>query len=195
MNEQYPSDSSGNISNSHVDHFYYYERMPMCMLVLDDSLSEGSASRTYDSAILMLVVAAEGLSGIDSMRIFGKRLTRSWSENGVSWNYFWALPDSVWNNPGGDINDFPCMDSVIVDTGLSANDSLYFHLDTGFIRYLIETENLGWLMMAENMADRAILQFYTEDESTEAYRPVLTVYFTDGELGIKYLGRRRRLSP
>jgi hypothetical protein len=194
MNEQYPSDSSGNISNSHVDHFYYYERMPMCMPVLADSLYEGSASRTYDSAVLMLVVAAEGLSGADSMRIFAKRLTRSWSESGVSWNYFWASSDSSWDNPGGDIDNLPCMDSLIVDTGLDANDSVYFYLDTGFVRHMIETENRGWLMMAENVVDRAILQFYTEDDNNAAHRPILTVYYTEGEEGEFTAGRRRRIA-
>jgi hypothetical protein len=192
MNEQYPSDSAGNVNNSHVDEFYYYERMPMCMLVIDDSLSGGSSSRTYDSTILMLVVAAEGLTGSDSMRIFGQRLTRQWSENGVSWSYYWASSDSSWDNAGGDINSLACMDTIIVDASLATYDTLYFHLDTGFVRYLIETDNFGWLMMAENIVDRGILQLYTEDVVTEAYQPVLTVYYTEGGQPEIMAGRRRR---
>jgi len=193
MNEQYPSDSAGSITNSHVDHFYYRERLPMRMAVIDDSLVEGSSSRTYDSAVLILVVAADGLSGSDSMRVFGKRLTRDWSENGVSWSFYWASADSAWSTVGGDINSLPCMDTIIIDTSLSVNDTLVFHTDTSFVRYMVETDNFGWIMIAENIVDRATFQFYTEDIANEALRPVLTVYFTDGAQAETSPGRRRRI--
>lgn len=194
MNEQSPSDSSGGVGNSHVDYFYYYERMPMSMAVIDDSLAAGSSSRTYDSALLSLVVAADGLSGTDSMRIFGKRLARPWSEYGVSWNYHHASADSAWDNAGGDINSLPCMDTIIIDTSVNAGDTLCFHIDTGFVREMIEGNNYGWLMMAENIVDRATFQFYTEDIATPTYRPVLTVFYTDGPAGPEFWGRRRRLT-
>jgi len=193
MNEQSPADSSGGITNSHVDYFYYYERLPMSMTVLTDSLGSGSPGRTYDSAVLMLMVAADGLSGSDSMRIFGKRLTRPWSEYGVSWNYHHAAPDSSWATAGGDINSLSCMDTIIIDTAVNAGDTLSFHLDTGFVREMIEGDNFGWLMMAENIVDRATFQFYTEDIATPAYRPVLTIFYTEGEEAPEFVGRRRRM--
>jgi len=194
MNAQSPADSSGGISNSHVDYFYYYERLPMNMAVIDDSLAAGSSSRTYDSALLMLVVAADGLAGTDSMRIFGRRLSRPWSEYGVSWNYHHASPDSAWNTAGGDINNLSCMDTIIIDTAITTGDTLRFHLDTGFVREMIEGDNYGWLMMAENLVDRATLQFYTEDIATPAYRPVLKVFYTEGAQVSDFVGRRRRLT-
>jgi len=190
MNEQSPSDSAGNTANSHVDYFYYYERIPMRMAVLDDSLANGSASRTYDSAILALVVAANGLSGNDSMRVFGRRLTRNWSESGVSWTYYWASPDSAWSTAGGDVNTLRCMDTIIVDASAAVYTTLLLHLDTGFVRYMVETANYGWLMMATNLVDRGSFQFFTEDIGTVAYRPVLTVYYTDHAAG--GLASRRR---
>ncbi len=192
MNEQSPADSMGASSNSNVDYFYYYERLPMCMAVIDDSLASGSSVRTYDSAVLALVVAVSGLSGADSMRIFGKRISRPWSENGVSWTYHHATPDSAWESSGGDVTNQPCMDTVIVDASVVAYDTLYFHLDTGFVRSMIEQVNYGWLMMAENIVDRATFQFFTEDASTDAYRPTLTVYYSDGGAESIYAGRRRR---
>ncbi len=194
MNEQYPSDSSGSIGNSHLDHFYYYERIPMCMPALADSLAEGSASRTYDSAVLLLIVAADGLSGADSMRIFGKRITHRWSENGVSWNHYWASSDSLWNNAGGDTDNQPCLDTTIIDTAVSGYDTLRFLLDTGFVRRMIEYDNFGWLMMAENIVDRAIFQVYTEDDPVEEHRPELTVYYHDGGSPPSSISHRRRLS-
>jgi hypothetical protein len=193
MNEQYPSDSNGAITNSHVDRFYYYERLPMCMSIIDDSLGIGSSSRRYDSALLSLVVAADGLAGSDSMWIYGKRVTRSWSESGVSWNYYHASSDSAWNTSGGDINSQPCMDTVVIDTSVAVYDTLCFRLDTGFVRYMIEENNFGWLMMAENIVDRATFQFYTEDATIVEYRPVLIVYFSEGEAEVSHWGRRRRL--
>jgi len=162
MNEQYASDSGGAVTSSHLDDFYYYERIPMCMTVIDDSLGSGSSARVYDSAILVLVVTSEGLAGADSMRFFGKRLTRAWSENGVSWGYHHASSDSAWGSAGGDMNGSACTDTLIVDVSLDAYDTLYFHLDTGFVRYMVEAANVGWIMMAENIVDRAIVQFYTE---------------------------------
>jgi hypothetical protein len=192
MNEQYPADSSGGSSNSHLDHFYYYERIPMCMIVIDDSLGDGSPSRTYDSARLFLIVAADGLSGVDSMRLYGRRLTRPWSEYGASWNYYHASSDSAWDNAGGDFNSLSCIDTIIIDTSINSGDTLLFHLDTGFVRHLIEIDNFGWIMMAENIVDRSIFQVYTEDESTQAYRPVLTVYYTDGQAAPDNVYRRRR---
>lgn len=194
MNEQSPADSNGTNPNSHVDHFYYYERIAMCMSVIDDSLSDGSPARTYDSVILAMVVASEGLMDSDSMRLFGKRLTRNWSENGTSWTYFHASPDSSWTTAGGDIDGQPCTDTLIIDVTVAAYDTLYFHLDTGFVRHLVEQDNFGWLMMAENIVDRAIFQFYTEDTGTEAYRPTLMVYYSDGTPEAVLAGRRRRSS-
>lgn len=194
MNEQYPSDSSGGIANSHLDDFYYYERIPMCMTALSDSLSIGSAERIYDSAILLLMVAADGLAGSDSMRIFGRRITRRWSENGVSWNYHWASPDSSWNTAGGDTDNRSCMDTIIIDTAVAVNDTLRFRLDTGFVRDMVEGENYGWLMMAENIVDRAIFQIYTEDDPIEEHRPVMIVYYREGMPLPLSLDRRRRLS-
>jgi hypothetical protein len=194
MNAQAPADSDGNVSNSHIDDFYYYERIPMSMPLLGDSLGEGSSARTYDSAVLMLVVAADGLSGSDSMRIFGLRLTRPWAENGVSWNYHHASPDSVWDNPGGDFSDLPCMDTIIIDTAFEIGDTLRFHPDTGFIRDLIENNNFGWLMMAENIVDRATFQVYTEDDAVSAHWPALMVFYTEGEANPVWAGRRRRLT-
>jgi hypothetical protein len=191
--EQSPADSNGTTANSHVDYYYYYERLPMCMTVLDDSLGDGSSSRTYDSAVLALVVAADGLAGNDSLRIFGKRLARAWSENGVSWKYYWASADSLWTTAGGDINSLACMDTLILDTSVAVYDTLRFHLDTGFVRYMIETKNMGWLMMAENIIDRAAFQVYTEDAVTPAYRPVLKVYYTDGGGQVTYAAKRRRI--
>src|SRR5512136_1588380 len=90
MNEQSPTDSAGAAATSNVDYFYYYERIPMRIVILDDSLATGSSARRYDSALLAVVVSQNGAAGNDSMRIFARRLTRDWSENGVSWNYFWA---------------------------------------------------------------------------------------------------------
>jgi len=180
MNEQAPADSMGSSSNSNVDHFYYYERLPMRMAALGDSLASGSSARTYDSAVLALVVAMSGLSGSDSMRIFGKRISRPWSENGVSWTYHHASPDSAWQTSGGDVTNQPCTDTVIVDVSVLTYDTVYFHLDTGFVRSMIEDADYGWLMMAENIVDRATFQFFTEDIGTESYRPSLTVYYSEG---------------
>jgi len=194
MNEQYASDSGGAVTSSHLDYFYYHERIPMCMKVIDDSLGAGSSARVYDSAILALVVTSEGLAGADSMRFFGKRLTHAWSENGVSWQYHHASSDSAWGSAGGDVNGSPCMDTLIVDVSLDAYDTLYFHLDTGFVRSMIEAVNVGWIMMAENIVDRAIVQFYTEDASTPAFRPTLTVYYTEGGSEAAVAGRRRGLA-
>jgi len=193
MDEQYPADSNGAITNSHVDRFYYYERMPMCMSVIDDSLGSGSPSRSYDSAFLGLVVAADGLTGSDSMRIFGKRLTRRWSESGVSWTYYHASADSAWNSAGGDVDNQSCMDTIVIDTSVAVYDTLYFRLDTGFVRYMIEQNNFGWLMMAENIVDRANFQFYTEDAADAEYRPTLTVYYSEGSPDVVLCGRRRRM--
>jgi hypothetical protein len=192
MDEQYPADSLGSGSNSNVDYFYYYERLPMCMSVIDDSLASGSSARTYDSAVLALVVAVSGLSGADSMRIFGKRLSRPWSENGVSWTYHHASADSAWETAGGDVNGLLCMDTVIVDASIAAYDTLYFHPDTGFVRSMIEQVNYGWLMMAENIVDRATFQFFTEDDAHESYRPRLIVYYSENGAESIYAGRRRR---
>jgi len=194
MNEQAPADSSGAIGNSHLDHFYYRERIPMCMTVIDDSLGEGSSGRTYDSAVLAIVVAASGLAETDSLRLFGQRLTRPWSENGVSWNFHHASTDSAWNSSGGDINTLNCTDTVVVDTAVDIDDTLYFHLDTGFVRHMVETDNFGWLMMAENIVDRATFQVYTEDTGEPSRRPVLTVYYSEEAPGVVMPGRRRRLA-
>ncbi len=192
MNEQSPADSMGTSPNSNVDHFYYYERLPMCMAAIDDSLASGSSARTYDSAVLGLVVAVSGLSGADTMLIFGKRISRPWSEDGVSWAYHHASPDSAWTTSGGDVNNLPCTDTIIVDASIVPTDTLYFHLDTGFVRSMIGQDNYGWLMMAENVIDRGAFQFYTEDAGTEAYRPTLVVYFSDGGAESIFVGRRRR---
>jgi hypothetical protein len=193
MNEQTPADSAGTSSNSHVDHFYYYERIPMCLPIIDDSLAAGSSSRTYDSAVLALVVAASGLTGSDLMQIFGKRITRPWSENGVSWTYHHASPDSAWTASGGDMDNLPCMDTVLVDASAAAYDTLYFHLDTGFVRAMIEEVNFGWLMMAENIVDRATFQLFAEDATSEDRRPTLTVYYSDGDSEAVRSFRRRRM--
>lgn len=192
MNEQAPSDSSGTAANSHVDYFYYRERLPMSLTIIGDSLETGSPSRTYDSAVLALVVAASGLADSDSMRIFAKRISRSWSEDGVSWTYHHASPDSGWASPGGDVDDQPCMDTIIVDQSVTAYDTLYFHLDTGFVRAMVEQVNDGWMMIAENIVDRATFQFFTEDASSEAYWPKLTVYYSGGGEQVVHAGRRRR---
>jgi hypothetical protein len=192
MNEQAPSDSNGTAANSHVDYFYYRERLPMCLAVIADSLAAGSSSRTYDSAVLALVVAASGLAGSDSMRIFGERVSRPWSEGGVSWTYHHASPDSDWSAAGGDVDGQPCMDTIIVDQSVTTYDTLYFHLDTGFVRSMVEQVNHGWMMMAENIVDRATFQFFTEDVSSEAYWPKLTVYYSGGGEQAVYTGRRRR---
>ncbi|MDD4052779.1 MAG: hypothetical protein PHR28_12895 [candidate division Zixibacteria bacterium] len=179
MNEQAPADSSGSIANSNVDYFYYYERMPMRMAVIDDSLAAGSSRRRYDSAVLTLVVAQTGVSGNDSMMVFARRLTRNWSENGVSWSYFWGSSDSSWTTPGGDVNSERCSDTIMVDAAMPVYDTLILHLDTGFVRFMIETANYGWLMTAVNKVDRFPLQLFTEDCATPAYRPVLTVYYAE----------------
>jgi hypothetical protein len=126
------------------------------------------------------------------MMIYGRRLTRDWSEDGVSWTYHHASPDSAWSTAGGDINSLPCTDSIIIDTSVAAYDTLLFHLDTGFARHMIEIENFGWIMIAENIVDRAVFQVYTEDTGTEANRPVLTIYYTDGSEETVFTGRRRR---
>lgn len=192
MNEQAPADSMGTSPNSNVDYFYYYERLPMCMAAMADSLASGSSARTYDSAVLALVVAVSGLSGDDVMRLFGKRISRAWSENGVSWTFHHASPDSAWGTSGGDITSQPCTDTILADASVAAYDTLYFHLDTGFVRSMIEQVDYGWLMMAENIVDRATFQFFTEDVATEAYRPRLTVYYSEGGAVSAFVGRRRR---
>lgn len=192
MNEQAPSDSNGTAANSHVDYFYYRERLPMCLPIIDDSLAAGSPSRTYDSAVLALVVAASGLADSDSMRIFGKRISRPWSEGGVSWTYHHASPDSEWATAGGDVDGQPCMDTIIIDQSVAAYDTLYFHLDTGFVRSMVEQVNRGWIMMAENIVDRGTFQFFTEDASSEACWPKFTVYYSGGGEQVVYNGRRRR---
>ena len=92
------------------------------------------------------------------------------------------------------MNSSACMDTLIVDVSLDAYDTLYFHLDTGFVRYMIEEANVGWIMMAENIVDRAIVQFYTEDVATPAYRPTLKVYYTAGGPEALLAGRRRGLT-
>ncbi len=191
MNEQAPADSNGTIGSSNVDYFYYYERVPMRMAVLDDSLAAGSAQRTYDSAILAIVVAQSGATGNDSMRIFARRLSRDWSENGVSWNYNRALPDSQWTTPGGDIAAGACSDTIIIDANTPVYSTLRFHLDTGFVRSMIESINYGWLLSATNLVDRFPFQIYTEDCTTPAYRPILTVYYTSGSQAAA--GARRRI--
>lgn len=190
MNEQLPADSAGAAATSNVDDFYYYERVPMRMAVIDDSLAAGSSGRRYDSALLAVVVAQNGASGNDSMRVFARRLTRNWSENGASWNYYWASPDSGWTTPGGDVNTERCSDTILIDAAVSAGDTLLFHLDTGFVRAMIETANYGWLMTATNAVDRFPFQLYTEDCTTPAYRPVLTVFYT--ETASPTVGGRRR---
>lgn len=191
MNEQAPADSSGTIGNSNIDYFYYYERMPMRMAVIDDSLAAGSSGRRYDSALLAVVVAQSGATGNDSMRVFARRLTRTWSENGASWNYYWGSSDSSWTTPGGDVNSDRCSDTIMIDFSIPAYDTLTFHLDTGFVRYMIETANYGWLMMATNKVDRFPFQLFTEDCTTPGYRPVLTVYYT--ESAPSAAGHRRRV--
>lgn len=192
MNEQAPADSAGTATTSNVDYFYYYERIPMRMAVLDDSLAEGSAGRRYDSVLLAVVVSQNGATGNDSMRVYARRLTRNWSENGVSWNYFWASSDSGWTTPGGDIDGNPCSDTIMINAATAAADTLIFHLDTGFVRAMIETANYGWLMMASNKVDRFPFQLYTEDYATPAVRPVLTVFYT--ELASPPAGHRRRVA-
>jgi hypothetical protein len=193
MNEQSQNDSAGGIANSNVDYYYYYERIPMRMAVIDDSLAGGSPARTYDSAVLAMVVASQGLAGSDSMHIFGKRLARDWSEYGVSWKYHHASADSAWAVAGGDVNALACMDTIIIDAAVAVYDTIRFYLDTGFVRFLVETANHGWLLMAENIVDRGAFQLFTEDASNAAYRPVLTVYYTDGAAAA-HEGRRRRVN-
>lgn len=191
MNEQSPADSNGTMGSSNVDYFYYYERVPMRMAVLDDSLAAGSAQRTYDSAILAIVVAQSGATGNDSMRIFARRLSRDWSENGVSWTYYRASPDSLWTTPGGDIAAGACSDTIIIDANTIVYGTLRFHLDTGFVRSMIETANYGWIISATNLVDRFPFQIYTEDCTTPAYRPILTVYYSSGSQTA--VGARRRV--
>jgi hypothetical protein len=190
MNEQSPADSAGTATTSNVDYFYYYERLPMRMAVLDDSLAAGSSGRRYDSALLALVISQNGATGNDSMWVYARRLTRNWSENGASWNYFWASSDSGWTTPGGDVSTERCSDSIMIDAAIAAADTLIFHLDTGFVRFMIETANYGWLMMVANKVDRFPFQLYTEDCTTPAYRPVLTVFYT--ETASPAIGSRRR---
>jgi hypothetical protein len=191
MNEQSPVDSMGNVATSNVDYFYYYERMPMRMAVIDDSLAAGSSGRQYDSALLAVVIGQTGAAGNDSMRVFARRLTRNWSENGVSWNYYWASADSGWTTPGGDINSERCSDTIMIDAAVPVYDTLILHIDTGFVRFMIETANCGWLMMATNKVDRFPFQLYTEDCNIPAYRPVLTVYYTESTPSA--VGHRRRV--
>ena len=191
LNEQAPIDSNGSISSSNIDYFYYYERMPMRMAVIDDSLAAGSSGRQYDSAVLALVVAQSGASGNDSMMLFARRLTRNWSENGVSWSYFWGSPDSSWATPGGDLNSERCSDTIMIDAAVPICDTLIMHLDTGFVRFMIETANYGWMVMAANKVDRFPFQLFTEDCGTPAYRPILTVYYTESTPSAA--GHRRRV--
>ncbi|MCP4566992.1 MAG: hypothetical protein GY841_05365 [FCB group bacterium] len=194
VNEASPADSNGSSTNSHIDDFYYYERIPMRMISLADSLSEGSSGRSYDSAVFSLVVASQGLSGADSMLIFGRRLSHDWSESGVSWQFYWASTDSAWSVAGGDFNSQSCTDTVLIDAAVEGLDTIYFHLDTGFVRVMIESADYGWLMMAKNLVDRGTFQVYTEDVANEAYRPTLTVYYSDGGPEERVLARRRRES-
>jgi hypothetical protein len=191
LNEQAPADSNGSITNSNIDYFYYYERMPMRMAVIDDSLAAGSSGRRYDSAVLAVVVAQIGASGNDSMLVFARRLTRNWSENGVSWNCFWGSSDSSWTTPGGDLNSERCSDTIMIDAAVPVYDTLIMHLDTGFVRFMIETANYGWMMMAANKVDRFPFQLFTEDCATVAYRPILTVYCSDSTPSA--VGHRRRV--
>lgn len=191
MNEQSPAESAGTVGTSNVDYFYYYERIPMRMAALDDSLAAGSAGRRYDSALLAIIVSQNGAAGNDSMRIFARRLTRNWSENGASWSYYWASSDSDWTSPGGDINTERCSDTVMIDAAVAAADTLIFHLDTGFVRSMIETANFGWLLMAANVVDRFPFQVYTEDGPAPAFRPLLTVFYT--ESAPPAAGQRRRI--
>jgi hypothetical protein len=192
MDEQFVSDSNGTATVCNVDYYYYYARMPLRLAILADSLADGSSGRTYDSAVLLLVVGSTSLSGSDEMRIFGRRLSRNWSENGASWTYYWASIDSAWSSAGGDFNSDPCTDTVLIDTSISTDDTLSFYLDTGFVRVMIESTNNGWLMMAENIVDRVVFGFYTEDESNEDFKPRLTIYYTDGgPVSAPFLRRRR----
>lgn len=192
MDEQYSSDSGGTQTATGVDYFYYYARLPMRMPLLDDSLSAGSSGRTYDSAILQIVVSLNGSVADDQMRIFTRRLTREWYENGVSWDCFYADVDSLWSVAGGDFNSFAASDTFLIDTSIAVGDSLYFQIDTGFVRLMIEWDNRGWLLMAENIVDRAVFNIYTEDEATASRRPKLTVYYTDGSAPDAIVARRRR---
>ncbi|NMC42754.1 MAG: hypothetical protein GYA46_02450 [candidate division Zixibacteria bacterium] len=192
MNEQSPADSAGTVGTSNVDYFYYYERIPMRMPALNDSLAAGSAGRRYDSAVLAIIVSQNGAAGNDSMRIFARRLIRNWSENGASWNYYWASSDSGWSSPGGDITAERCSDTVMIDAAVAAVDTLIFHLDTGFVRSMIETANFGWLLMAANVVDRFPFQVYTEDCTNPAFRPFLTVFYT--ESAPPAAGHRRRIA-
>lgn len=194
MDQQFAEDSNGTATVCNVDCYYYHARMPMRLSILADSLQEGSSNRTYDSAVLLLTVGSEGLTETDEMRLFGKRLTRNWSENGVSWTYYWASIDSAWTTAGGDYSSESCTDTIIVDSNTVKKDTLYFHLDTGFVRSMIESTNFGWLMMAENIVDRAVFGFYTEDEWDETMNPRLTVYYTDGGQVAVLPGRRRRIT-
>ena len=143
---------------------------------------------------MTLVVASEGLIDADSIMLYGRRIARSWYENGVSWTYFHASADSAWLTAGGDVNTLPCTDTIIIDTSVRVFDTLRVHLDTGFVRYLVESDNCGWLMMAENIVDRATFQVYTEDAPSEAYWPALTVYYSEGAPLAALPPRRRMIS-
>jgi len=194
MNQQAPADSNGAAAYVHIDDFYYYERLPVAMPLLSDSLRDGSSQRCYDSAVFSLVVSLSNLSGSDTMIVFGKRLTRPWSEDGVSWLYHHASPDSAWTTAGGDFAALPCTDTLLIDAATQVYDTLIFHLDTGFVRSMIEGADYGWLMMAENLVDRAVFQVFTEDYADDNYRPCLVVYFTDNTSPETPLAVRRRRS-
>jgi hypothetical protein len=174
-------DSNGTKTANYLDYYYYYARAPMRLDCLDDSLSAGSSDRTYDSAVLMLVADhfADSLNAY-TMRIFAKRLTSSFTENGVSW--LRRSTANAWTTPGGDVGS-GCSDTIVVDSSYDRFDSLYFHIDTGFIRYLVEIDNIGWLMMAENIVPRFPYSVCSEDNATAAYRPKLTVYYTNNPPG------------
>lgn len=177
MDEGAPNDSNGVVIASHVDYYFYYERIPMRQDVLDDSFTVISATLTYDSAILTMTVAQNGATAdpADQMRIFGLRLTPAFVENQVSWNR--RNETTPWTLAGGDVAAGSCTDTILVDINNTVNSTIHFHIDTGFVRYMVETTNIGWQLRAENITDRFIFQLYTEDFSTVGYRPVLTVYY------------------
>lgn len=110
----------------------------------------------------------------DEMKIFGKRLSASFTENGVS--YLRRSTAAAWTTPGGDVG-VGCTDTLTITAADLVNDTIYFHIDTGFIRYMVETDNIGWLLVAENVVDRFPFQICTEDHTTAAKRPRLTVYY------------------
>jgi len=175
-----------------IDYNYYSARVFLRLEELQNDLGAGSSSRTYDSAILRLVLTTINFGAGEELRYFARDITiGTWNQDSTSWDS--ATQDIAWSTPGGDLGSVRS-DTFNITDAATIGDTFALYLDTGFVRSMIEQNNYGFCVLAEAVSGNAISFFGANQNSTQSRRPVCTVYHHETGPGeAAKPGRRRRI--